>query len=162
MKTLVLFAGIGQGLYCLVLFLTALFLILLILIQRGRGGGLSGAFGGMGGQSAFGSKAGDTFTKITIAAATFWLVLCLAGVKFLGSGGSVFDGAGSVMGAPLDPDSPDLDLEANVAMPDGSDASNSDSGASAEGVKTDAGPAMAPATTEAAPGDAADGSDEVE
>jgi len=35
---------------------TSIFLILLVLIQRGRGGGLAGALGGMGGQSAFGTK----------------------------------------------------------------------------------------------------------
>ena len=35
-----------------VLLLTCLFLIVLVLIQRGKGGGLAGAFGGMGGQSA--------------------------------------------------------------------------------------------------------------
>ena len=34
----------------ILLFLVAVFLILLVLIQRGRGGGLAGAFGGMGGQ----------------------------------------------------------------------------------------------------------------
>jgi len=148
-----LFAGIGQGLYCLVLFLTALFLILLILIQRGRGGGLSGAFGGMGGQSAFGSKAGDTFTKITIVSATVWLVLCLVGVKFLGSADSVFDSAGSAFGAPIDPNSPDLDLEANAEMPDDGIGSGNGSDGSADGAaNTSAGPALSPSTTEAAPG----------
>ena len=49
------------ALFMIALFLTAVFLILLILVQRGKGGGLAGAFGGMGGQSAFGTKAGDTF-----------------------------------------------------------------------------------------------------
>lgn len=52
-----------------------LILIGIILLQRGRGGGLAGAFGGMGGQSAFGTKAGDVFTKITIWLATAWIVL---------------------------------------------------------------------------------------
>jgi preprotein translocase subunit SecG len=52
-----------------------LILIGIILLQRGRGGGLAGAFGGMGGQSAFGTKAGDVFTKITIWLATVWIVL---------------------------------------------------------------------------------------
>ena len=52
-----------------------IFLIGLILLQRGRGGGLAGSFGGMGGQSAFGTKAGDIFTKITIGVAIFWIVL---------------------------------------------------------------------------------------
>lgn len=50
----------------------SLFLILLILVQRGKGGGLTGALGGPGGQSAFGSKAGDTFTLITVVVATIW------------------------------------------------------------------------------------------
>ena len=63
------------------LFLTSLFLILLVLIQRGRGGGLAGAFGGLGGQSAFGTKAGDLFTRITIVVATFWILLCAASVN---------------------------------------------------------------------------------
>src|SRR3954463_60950 len=43
----------------------AVFLILLVLIQKGRGGGLSGAFGGGGGNTAFGSKTGDVLTWAT-------------------------------------------------------------------------------------------------
>lgn len=50
------------------------FMILLVLLQRGRGGGLVGALGGAGGQSAFGTRAGDVFTKITVAVATFWVL----------------------------------------------------------------------------------------
>src|ERR1700722_2700925 len=40
-------------------------MILLVLIQKGRGGGLSGAFGGAGGNTAFGSKTGDVLTWAT-------------------------------------------------------------------------------------------------
>ena len=69
---------------------TALFLILLVLIQRGRGGGLAGAFGGMGGQSAFGTKAGDVFTKITVAVAAFWIVLCILATNVLGRQRTLF------------------------------------------------------------------------
>ncbi len=58
-----------------VLLSVSLFMILLVLIQRGRGGGLAGAFGGMGGQSAFGTRAGDTFTRITIVLAVIWVLL---------------------------------------------------------------------------------------
>ncbi len=61
----------------------AIFLILLVLVQRGRGGGLAGALGGMGGSSAFGAKAGDVFTRITIVTAAVWIVLCVASVKML-------------------------------------------------------------------------------
>ena len=49
--------------------LSSLFLICMILIQRGKGGGLAGAFGGVGGSSAFGTKAGDIFTRITMVVA---------------------------------------------------------------------------------------------
>jgi len=67
------------------LVVVAIFLILVVLVQRGRGGGLTGALGGMGGQSAFGTKAGDTFTKITIWTAVVWILLCVVAVKYLGT-----------------------------------------------------------------------------
>jgi preprotein translocase subunit SecG len=57
--------------------LIGLFLILLILIQRGKGGGLAGAFGGLGGSSPFGSRAGDAFTRMTIYVACIWLFLTM-------------------------------------------------------------------------------------
>ena len=63
----------------------SLFLILLILIQRGKGGGLSGALGGPGGQSAFGSKAGDTFTLITVVVAAIWGFTCAFTMWLLGT-----------------------------------------------------------------------------
>jgi preprotein translocase subunit SecG len=63
------------GLLNFILFFVNLFLILLVLIQRGKGGGLAGALGGMGGSSPFGSRAGDTFTRITIYVALVWLLL---------------------------------------------------------------------------------------
>ncbi|MBA4031155.1 MAG: preprotein translocase subunit SecG [Planctomyces sp.] len=53
----------------------SLLLIAIILLQRGRGGGLAGALGGAGGQSTFGVKAGDLFTRITIGMAAAWFVL---------------------------------------------------------------------------------------
>ena len=63
--------------------LLSVFLVLVILVQRGRGGGLTGALGGMGGQSAFGTKAGDLFTRITIIVAAIWVVLSMASLKVL-------------------------------------------------------------------------------
>ena len=61
--------------------IAGLLLIFLILIQRGKGGGLSGAFGGAGGSSAFGSRAGDMFTRITIIMAAIWIFLIVIHVK---------------------------------------------------------------------------------
>lgn len=60
-----------------VIVLLTLFLIGIILIQRGKGGGLAGAFGGMGGSSAFGTKTGDVFTKITVGVAIAWILLSM-------------------------------------------------------------------------------------
>jgi preprotein translocase subunit SecG len=65
------------------LIVIALFMIMLVLVQRGRGGGLAGALGGMGGQSAFGTKAGDMFTRITIVTAAVWILLCMYAVVYL-------------------------------------------------------------------------------
>lgn len=59
-----------------------LLLMLTILIQRGKGGGLVGAFGGAGGSSAFGSKAGDAFTRITLIMAGAWIFLIMLHVNF--------------------------------------------------------------------------------
>jgi preprotein translocase subunit SecG len=78
-----LFAAPGflVGLLNVFLFLVSLFLILVVLIQRGKGGGLAGAFGGVGGSSAFGSRAGDAFTRFTIIVATIWVLLIMILVK---------------------------------------------------------------------------------
>jgi preprotein translocase subunit SecG len=48
----------------------------------------------MGGQSAFGSKAGDTFTRITVATATVWIILCVVAAKYLGTGSPIAAAAG--------------------------------------------------------------------
>jgi preprotein translocase subunit SecG len=55
----------------------AIIVIILVLLQRGKGGGLAGALGGAGGQSAFGTKAGDLFTKITVGVASVWIIVCI-------------------------------------------------------------------------------------
>src|SRR5262245_32053211 len=55
----------------------AIILMLVILLQRGRGVGLAGAFGGAGGQSAFGAKTGDMLTWATIVIAGVLLLLAV-------------------------------------------------------------------------------------
>ncbi len=69
--------NLGLTFLGVLLFISSLFMMMLILVQRGKGGGLTGALGGMGGQSAFGSKAGDLFTRITIVTAVIWITLCM-------------------------------------------------------------------------------------
>lgn len=58
--------------------LVCLILTLIILIQKGRGGGLSGAFGGAGGNTAFGSKTGDVLTWATSIIFGIFLLLAIA------------------------------------------------------------------------------------
>jgi preprotein translocase subunit SecG len=84
MSSLLLGTLVGSLLGWLMGFLSV-FLVLLVLIQRGKGGGLTGALGGPGGQSAFGSKAGDTFTVITIVVASVWGFTCAFTMWLLGT-----------------------------------------------------------------------------
>jgi preprotein translocase subunit SecG len=69
--------GILTTIFNTLIILVSIFLICLILIQRGKGGGLAGAFGGVGGSSAFGTKAGDTFTRITVVTAAVWMLMAM-------------------------------------------------------------------------------------
>jgi preprotein translocase subunit SecG len=66
-----------QGLLGFAMVIVAGLLIIVILLQRGRGAGLTGAFGGSGGSSAFGAKTGDVFTWITVVVATMVMVLAI-------------------------------------------------------------------------------------
>ena len=79
--------------FAIVLSLLAIFLILLVLVQRGRGGGLAGALGGMGGSSAFGAKAGDVFTRITVVTASIWILISLIAVFWANHRGDVLGSA---------------------------------------------------------------------
>jgi len=61
-----------------VFILICLFLILVVLIQKGRGGGLASAFGGSGGNTAFGAKTGDVLTWVTSVVFGVFLLLAIA------------------------------------------------------------------------------------
>jgi preprotein translocase subunit SecG len=57
--------------------LTCLFLIFVVLIQKGEGGGLGGLAGGAGVDTAFGAKADMTWKRATAIAAGLFMVLTL-------------------------------------------------------------------------------------
>ena len=63
--------------------LCAVTITLLVLIQRGRGGGLAGAFGGPGGHSAFGTKTADVFIKATAVLGAVFFILALLAAWFM-------------------------------------------------------------------------------
>jgi len=56
--------------------LVCILLIVVILLQKGRGGGLGAAFGGLG-SSAFGTRTGDVFTWVTIVLTALFLILAI-------------------------------------------------------------------------------------
>ena len=82
-QNILLAAGLTSFILQLLLFVLSLWLIFLVLIQRGKGGGLTGALGGSGGSSAFGAKAGDAFTKVTVVSATLWIFLCMLTIALI-------------------------------------------------------------------------------
>ena len=70
----------SQWMLSVVLIGVCLLLMLVVLVQRGRGSGLTGAFGGAGGGGgAFGAKTGDVFTWITVVVAAVFLFLAVVG-----------------------------------------------------------------------------------
>lgn len=130
MFPVLLAASFWQYVFGIVLFFLSLFLILLVLVQRGRGGGLTGALGGMGGQSAFGAKAGDTFTRVTMVTATLWILMCMAAIRFLGTDDRF--GADQAGAADINVTTPGLDgtegLDATGLGTGGLDTSGLDTG----------------------------------
>ena len=62
--------------------LSAVALVLIILIQKGRGGGLSSAFGGGGAGGLLGSKTGDFLTWVTIGFVGAFLLLAILMAKY--------------------------------------------------------------------------------
>lgn len=129
--------------------LLSVFLMLVILVQRGRGGGLTGALGGMGGQSAFGTKAGDLFTRITIAVAAVWILLCMLALKVLNDPNAAVAAPPPPKVAPLDPTKtgePDATKALEGTAPEGK-SDKGGVGASAPSAPAATTPAATPSAT---------------
>ena len=70
-------AGFLMNLVVLIFILTCVSLIFIILLQKGRGGGLAGAFGGGSGSGLLGTKTGDFMTWVTVALVAVFLILAV-------------------------------------------------------------------------------------
>ena len=70
------------GLLSVLFVVMGVVLVLIVLVQRSQGGGLSGAFGSaMGGsQTAFGAKTGDVLTWVTVGAFALFLLAAVGQV----------------------------------------------------------------------------------
>jgi preprotein translocase subunit SecG len=78
--------GIFGGIVLVLLIIDTVALCGLILIQRGKGGGLAGAFGGGGVEQAFGTRATTLAQKATGVLAAIYLALSIALGLSLGMG----------------------------------------------------------------------------
>lgn len=74
--------GFIMKLVAVLFIICCLTLILIILMQKGRGGGLSGAFGGAMASGILGSKTGDFLTWVTIVLVGVFLTLAVVMAKF--------------------------------------------------------------------------------
>jgi len=82
-------------------------LILIILIQKGKGGGLSGAFGGGMAGGILGSKTGDFLTWVTIVLVSVFLTLAVVMARFYKPAVSDFgQGQEAQQELPKSPDEP--------------------------------------------------------
>lgn len=78
----ILAVGIFMKLVAVLFVLVAIVLILVILVQKGRGGGLTAAFGGGMGGGLLGSKTGDFLTWVTIVLVAVFLFLAVVMDKY--------------------------------------------------------------------------------
>ncbi len=62
--------------------LVSIILILIVLMQKGRGGGLSGAFAGGMASGLLGSKTGDFLTWVTVGLVSVFLVLAVVMARY--------------------------------------------------------------------------------
>ena len=79
----ILAVGILMKLVAALFVLVAIVLVLVILVQKGRGGGLSAAFGGGMAGGLLGSKTGDFLTWVTIVLVAVFLLLAVVMVSSL-------------------------------------------------------------------------------
>lgn len=76
-------AGFFTKVLAVLFVVCAVSLILLVLIQKGKGGGLSSAFGGGAGGGLLGTKTGDFLTWLTIAMAGLFIFFAVLLAIFL-------------------------------------------------------------------------------
>ena len=99
-------SGFFLGLLGVILFLISTFLVFIILIQRGKGGGIAGSLTGTA-QSAFGARGGDILMWLTLALTLIWILLCCVTIFFY-----------SRAEDPIAEGSADADIQTDIASPD--------------------------------------------
>ena len=75
--------SIVLGILTFVLILVSLFIVLVVLAQKSKDGGMGAALGGGAAEAAFGAETGNVLSKSTIYAAVMFFVLAFALYAFL-------------------------------------------------------------------------------
>lgn len=82
MVTSILAVGFGMKVVAALFVLVSITLVLVVLVQKGKGGGLSGAFGGGGAGGLLGTKTGDFLTWFTIGLTAVFLFMAVLMAKY--------------------------------------------------------------------------------
>ena len=127
------------------IFIVALLLITLIMIQPSKSGGMGAAFGGIG-ESVFGGKAGSHLTKSTVVLTTIFFVVALALAAVIGHRGA---GASKIVEQAAQKDAAVKSDEKPAAAVSGASAQNAEKPAVAPEKKSEAAPAKKPAAAPA-------------
>lgn len=78
----ILAAGLFMNLVAVLFVVCSVVLVLVVLMQKGRGGGLSAALGGAMASGLLGSKTGDFLTWVTIILVSVFLTLAVLMARF--------------------------------------------------------------------------------
>ncbi len=109
-------AGFWMSLVAILFVLSALALIFIILLQRGKGGGLSAALGGGMASGLLGAKTGDVLTWVTIGLVGIFLFLAVLMAKYYRPS-TIQYGSPTVTDAPARQSAPLAPTDQNAAAP---------------------------------------------
>jgi preprotein translocase subunit SecG len=94
----------------------AIVLIFIVLIQKGKGGGLGAAFGGVG-SSLLGTKTGDFLTWVTICFVAAWLILSIVAAKWFKPSASEYLQGRQAPVAPVSAPAPKIPIDEAAQLP---------------------------------------------
>jgi preprotein translocase subunit SecG len=94
----------------------AIVLIFIVLIQKGKGGGLGAAFGGVG-SSLLGTKTGDFLTWVTICFVAAWLLLSIVAAKWFRPSVSEYLQSRQAPVAPVSAPAPKIPIDEATQLP---------------------------------------------
>jgi preprotein translocase subunit SecG len=98
--------GLFMDLIAVLFIISCVLLILIILIQKGKGGGLSSAFGGGMASGILGSKTGDFLTWVTIVFVGIMLTLAVVLAKYYKPAPTAIPGASAAAQSQQPPAAP--------------------------------------------------------